>query len=151
MLKRTLSLQDVPLFLFLYFQHANPDAVYQPKLKQKSDADIMRDAKLEAMGLRPEDHEPPKHKQSRMATDDVVSNNSTCVTNCRLQDILGYGTFQEAHEEVRARLQRIAMPIDLGRYLSSVQYPRHPCHHRQSNRSTTHVFNTVVCLSIGVR
>lgn len=33
----------------------------------------MRDAKMEAMGLRPEDHEPPKHKQSRMATDDVVS------------------------------------------------------------------------------
>lgn len=28
---------------------------------------------MEAMGLRPEDHEPPKHKKSRMATDDVVS------------------------------------------------------------------------------
>jgi len=56
----------------------NPEAhlvatrFYQPNLKQKSDADIMRDAKMEAMGLRPEDHEPPKHKQSRMATDDVV-------------------------------------------------------------------------------
>jgi len=56
----------------------NPEAhlvatrFYQPNLKQKSDADIMRDAKLEAMGLRPEDHEQPKHKQSRMATDDVV-------------------------------------------------------------------------------
>jgi hypothetical protein len=50
--------------------------VYQPNLRQKSDADIMRDAKLEAMGLRPEDHEQPKHKQSRMATDDVVSDNT---------------------------------------------------------------------------
>jgi len=56
----------------------NPEAhlvatrFYQPNLKQKSDADVMRDAKLEAMGLRPEDHEPRKHKQSRMATDDVV-------------------------------------------------------------------------------
>ena len=28
---------------------------------------------MEAMGLRPEDHERPKHKQSRMATDDAVS------------------------------------------------------------------------------
>jgi len=56
----------------------NPEAhlvatrFYQPNLKQKSDADIMRDAKLEAMGLRPEDHEPPKSKHNRMATDDVV-------------------------------------------------------------------------------
>jgi len=56
----------------------NPEAhlvatrFYQPNLKQKSDADIMRDAKMEAMGLRPEDHEPQKHKQNRMATDDVV-------------------------------------------------------------------------------
>jgi len=47
-------------------------AVYQPNLRQKSDADIMRDAKMEAMGLRPEDHEPPKRKQNRMATDDMV-------------------------------------------------------------------------------
>ena len=62
--------------LFSVVQPANRDAVYQPNLKQKSDADIMRDAKMEAMGLRPEDHEPPKHKQSRMATDDVVSDES---------------------------------------------------------------------------
>ena len=33
----------------------------------------MRDAKMEAMGLRPEDHEPPKRKQNRMATDDMVT------------------------------------------------------------------------------
>ena len=52
--------------------------VYQPSLKQKSDADIMRDAKMEAMGLRPDDHEPPKHKHNRMATDDVVSGDSRC-------------------------------------------------------------------------
>lgn len=39
----------------------------------------MRDAKLEAMGLRPDDHEPPKHKQTRMATDDVVRNSMRCV------------------------------------------------------------------------
>jgi len=56
----------------------NPEAhlvatrFYQPNLRQKSDADIMRDAKMEAMGLRPDDHEPPKRKQNRMATDDMV-------------------------------------------------------------------------------
>lgn len=61
----------------------------------------MRDAKLEAMGLRPEDHEPSKHKHSRMATDDVVSDNSGVVNNY-LQEHLGYGTFQEAHAEVTA-------------------------------------------------
>jgi len=36
----------------------------------------MRDAKMEAMGLRPEDHERPKHGRGRMATDDMVSYNS---------------------------------------------------------------------------
>ena len=36
----------------------------------------MRDAKMEAMGLRPEDHEPPRRKQNRMATDDMVSDDS---------------------------------------------------------------------------
>ena len=58
-------------------QPSNLGTVYQPNLKQKSDADIMRDAKLEAMGLRPDDHEPPKHKQSRTATDDMVSGGGT--------------------------------------------------------------------------
>jgi hypothetical protein len=48
--------------------------VYRPNLKQKSDADIMRDAKMEAMGLRPEDHEPQqKQTRNQMATDEMVS------------------------------------------------------------------------------
>lgn len=62
----------------LFLRGANLHAVYQPNLKQKSDADIMRDAKLEAMGLRPDDREGPKHKQGRMATDDVVSEGDRC-------------------------------------------------------------------------
>ncbi|KAK7696312.1 hypothetical protein QCA50_000966 [Cerrena zonata] len=46
---------------------------YQPNLKAKSDADIIRDAKLEAMGLLPEDHEPRRHgERSQMATDEIV-------------------------------------------------------------------------------
>jgi hypothetical protein len=61
------------LLLPSVLQSTNLGTVYQPNLKQKSDADIMRDAKLEAMGLRPDDHEPPKHKQNPTATDDMVS------------------------------------------------------------------------------
>lgn len=48
--------------------------VYQPNLRAKSDADIIRDAKLEAMGLLPEDHEPRRESgRSQMATDEMVS------------------------------------------------------------------------------
>lgn len=41
----------------------------------KSDADIIRDAKLEAMGMLPEDHEyrRPHHERTQMATDELVS------------------------------------------------------------------------------
>ncbi|TFY56318.1 hypothetical protein EVG20_g8972 [Dentipellis fragilis] len=46
---------------------------YRPNLRMKSDADIIRDAKLEAMGLPPEDHEPrPRHDRPQMATDEAV-------------------------------------------------------------------------------
>ncbi|KAL5530092.1 hypothetical protein ACEPAF_6349 [Sanghuangporus sanghuang] len=46
---------------------------YKPNLKQKSDADIIRDAKLEAMGLRPDDYEPRRHHEKvQTATDELV-------------------------------------------------------------------------------
>ncbi|KAI0722708.1 hepatocellular carcinoma-associated antigen 59-domain-containing protein [Earliella scabrosa] len=46
---------------------------YRPNLKAKSDADIMRDAKLEAMGLRPDDHEYRRPSdRPQMATDEIV-------------------------------------------------------------------------------
>lgn len=48
--------------------------VYRPNLKQKSDADILRDAKLEAMGLPAENHEHrPQYERPQMATDEMVS------------------------------------------------------------------------------
>lgn len=52
-----------------------PTLVYKPNLRQKSDADIIRDAKLEAMGLRPEDHEPRRqhYDKPQTATDELVS------------------------------------------------------------------------------
>ncbi|KAI9068453.1 hypothetical protein FKP32DRAFT_1608877 [Trametes sanguinea] len=47
---------------------------YRPNLKAKSDADILRDAKLEAMGLNPEDHDHVHrhHDRPQMATDEIV-------------------------------------------------------------------------------
>ena len=54
-------------------------SVYRPNLRAKSDADIIRDAKLEAMGLNPEDHEHSSthhhrsnHDRPQMATDEMV-------------------------------------------------------------------------------
>ena len=48
--------------------------VYRPNLKVKSDADILRDAKLEAMGLPPEhsDNRRQHYERTQMATDELV-------------------------------------------------------------------------------
>ncbi|KAF9266298.1 hypothetical protein L218DRAFT_956655 [Marasmius fiardii PR-910] len=49
--------------------------VYRPHLKVKSDADIMRDAKLQAMGIHAQDDQPvkkPNHDKPQMATDELV-------------------------------------------------------------------------------
>lgn len=53
----------------------NHYSVYRPNLKAKSDADILRDAKLEAMGLPPQDDMPKKshYEKPQMATDELVS------------------------------------------------------------------------------
>ncbi|KAJ3537719.1 hypothetical protein NM688_g6637 [Phlebia brevispora] len=49
------------------------DVIYRPNLKTKSDAEILRDAKLEALGLRPEEQEHrPHHDRPQMATDELV-------------------------------------------------------------------------------
>ncbi|KAI0732792.1 hepatocellular carcinoma-associated antigen 59-domain-containing protein [Fomitopsis betulina] len=55
-------------------EHLAAARFYRPNLKAKSDADIIRDAKLEAMGLLPEDHEPrqPRSDRPQMATDEMV-------------------------------------------------------------------------------
>lgn len=48
--------------------------VYRPNLRAKSDADILRDAKLEAMGMPPQDDSPrrPNNERTHMATDELV-------------------------------------------------------------------------------
>jgi hypothetical protein len=53
----------------------NRHPVYRPNLKTKSDADILRDAKLEAMGMPVQDDQPRRtnHEGAQMATDELES------------------------------------------------------------------------------
>ncbi|EIM87882.1 uncharacterized protein STEHIDRAFT_94716 [Stereum hirsutum FP-91666 SS1] len=59
-------------------EHLAAARFFRPNTRMKSDADIIRDAKLEAMGLPPaEDNEPhrgnrPRHDRPQMATDEMV-------------------------------------------------------------------------------
>ncbi|OJA15330.1 hypothetical protein AZE42_03347 [Rhizopogon vesiculosus] len=53
-------------------EHLVATRFYRPHLKQKSDAEIMRDAKLEAMGLAPQEDRRPRGDRPQMATDEVV-------------------------------------------------------------------------------
>jgi len=54
-------------------EHLAATRFFKPNTRQKSDADIVRDAKLEAMGLRAEDHEPRQHREKvQTATDEMV-------------------------------------------------------------------------------
>jgi len=59
-------------------EHLVATRFYRPNLKAKSDADILRDAKLEAMGLPPQDDMPKKshYEKPQMATDELVSSAS---------------------------------------------------------------------------
>ncbi|KAG5720726.1 hypothetical protein E4T56_gene6201, partial [Termitomyces sp. T112] len=55
-------------------EHLVATRFYRPNLKAKSDADILRDAKLEAMGLPPQEDEPrhSNHERQQIATDEQV-------------------------------------------------------------------------------
>ncbi|KAG6861866.1 hypothetical protein C0995_011163 [Termitomyces sp. Mi166 len=55
-------------------EHLVATRFYRPNLKAKSDADILRDAKLEAMGLPPQNDEPrhSNHERQQIATDEQV-------------------------------------------------------------------------------
>ncbi|KAF8915390.1 hepatocellular carcinoma-associated antigen 59-domain-containing protein [Mucidula mucida] len=53
--------------------HLAANRFYRPNLKSKSDADVMRDAKLQAMGLSPSGSKPAKRNDKpQMATDEMV-------------------------------------------------------------------------------
>ncbi|KAJ7853864.1 hepatocellular carcinoma-associated antigen 59-domain-containing protein [Mycena leptocephala] len=55
-------------------EHLVASRFYRPNLKTKSDADILRDAKLEAMGMPVQDDQPRRtnHEGAQMATDELV-------------------------------------------------------------------------------
>ncbi|KIJ13260.1 hypothetical protein PAXINDRAFT_117267 [Paxillus involutus ATCC 200175] len=53
-------------------EHLVATRFYRPHLKQKTDAEIMRDAKLEARGMRPREDRRPRNDRPQMATDEVV-------------------------------------------------------------------------------
>ncbi|KAJ3755646.1 hepatocellular carcinoma-associated antigen 59-domain-containing protein [Lentinula raphanica] len=53
-------------------EHLVASRFYRPNLKLKSDADIMRDAKLEAMNLPPSEDQPRRQDRPQMATDEIV-------------------------------------------------------------------------------
>ncbi|KAJ7044760.1 hepatocellular carcinoma-associated antigen 59-domain-containing protein [Mycena alexandri] len=56
-------------------EHLVASRFYRPNIKSKSDADILRDAKLEAMGMPTQDDQPRRTNNegnAQMATDEVV-------------------------------------------------------------------------------
>ncbi|KAG7097354.1 hypothetical protein E1B28_004705 [Marasmius oreades] len=55
-------------------EHLVASRFYRPNLKMRSDADIMRDAKLQAMGILTQDdqHKKSNHDKPQMATDELV-------------------------------------------------------------------------------
>ncbi|KZV59750.1 hypothetical protein PENSPDRAFT_678904 [Peniophora sp. CONT] len=55
-------------------QHLVDQRFYQPNMRMKSDTDIIRDAKREAMGLPPQEDEEyrPRNQRGQVATDDLV-------------------------------------------------------------------------------
>lgn len=75
MMKSILRLIAVRPPLVLLSFHRQRFLVYRPNLKAKSDADILRDAKLEAMGMPPQDDSargPSNQEKTQMATDEIV-------------------------------------------------------------------------------
>ncbi|PPQ79495.1 hypothetical protein CVT25_003377 [Psilocybe cyanescens] len=55
-------------------EHLIASRFYRPNTRAKSDADILRDAKLEAMGMPPQDDSPRRfnNERTQMATDEMV-------------------------------------------------------------------------------
>ncbi|KAG6333311.1 hypothetical protein ID866_5778 [Astraeus odoratus] len=53
-------------------EHLVATRFYRPHIRQKSDAEIMRNAKLEAMGLPLQEDRKPRSDRPQMATDDIV-------------------------------------------------------------------------------
>ena len=69
----------------------------------KSDADIMREAKLEAMGMPPQDDQPRKsgHEKPQMATDEMVRLVEYFIRLFHVEyHPAGHGTLQETNAQM---------------------------------------------------
>ena len=56
-------------------------------MKQRSDVDIMRDAKLEAMGYAPQEDRKPRHDKPQMATDEMVRGSAPLRVSWDVSDV----------------------------------------------------------------
>jgi hypothetical protein len=87
--------------IFRHSKSLSHPSVYRPNLKQKSDADILRDAKLEAMGLPPQEETRRNYNNggTQMATDEAVCM-LVYVLLIILIGLVGDGAFQEEDAQV---------------------------------------------------
>jgi hypothetical protein len=102
MMRSTWLLHDVSTLISYRVTFAKSQkTVYRPNLKQKSDADILRDAKLEAMGMPPQDDATRRsyHERAQMATDELVGI-LVSLYLISLTTNLGHGTVQKENAEV---------------------------------------------------
>ena len=76
--------------------------VYRPNLRAKSDTDILRDAKLEAMGLPPQDdlHRRSNQERVQMATDEMVGLHNYKFFFLLNNTFIGDGALQETYAEM---------------------------------------------------
>lgn len=68
----------------------------------KSDADLIRDAKLEAMHLPTSEDQPRRQDKPQMATDEMVSRASFSKFKMPSQEFPGNGAIQETYAQVTA-------------------------------------------------
>lgn len=73
-------------------------------MKQKSDVEIMREAKLEAMGLPAQEDRKPRHDKPQMATDEMVRDASTYGGDMCRRVVVGHGTVQETDAKIAWRV-----------------------------------------------
>ncbi|KIM58790.1 hypothetical protein SCLCIDRAFT_1218341, partial [Scleroderma citrinum Foug A] len=64
-------------------EHLVATRFYRPYIKQKSDAEIMRNAKLEAMGISPPEQRQHRNDRPQIATDDMVCTRENPFVWCR--------------------------------------------------------------------
>jgi len=94
------------VFFFSTLKSLSHPPVYRPNLKQKSDADILRDAKLEAMGLPPQEEPQRKSQLRRKSNGNRRGGMYLCMDLLMMLTALaGHGAFQEEDAQNDSRNQ----------------------------------------------